>query len=138
MIVILLDILTEREYVLNVILKRKENVDLKTLFYKRAKSQLELNGLVKELFYATNLIKFCLYNLSLKEFLTFIIIFERVDKIFKIKANMFINSLCLYYLFQKTHNYFFLKTWFKNLRNYKLSLQYWEIKCINNGTKKLL
>ena len=48
MIVILLDILTEREYVLNVILKRKENVDLKTLFYKRAKSQLEINGLVMQ------------------------------------------------------------------------------------------
>ena len=40
MTVILLYLLTELEYVLNVILKRKENADLKMLFQERVKAQL--------------------------------------------------------------------------------------------------
>ena len=45
MIVILLYVLTELGYVLNVMLKKKENVVLK----------FEINRLVEGLFYATNL-----------------------------------------------------------------------------------
>ena len=73
------------------------------------------------------------------------IISERGDKIgtFRIKANLLINSPCLYYLFQKTLNYFVPKTSFKILWSYKLSPHYWEIwenvnEYINNKTKELL
>ena len=52
MIVILLYVLTELEYGLNVMLERKENVVLKMLLLK---AQSKINGLVKRLFYATNL-----------------------------------------------------------------------------------
>ena len=54
MIVILLHVLTELRYVVSVMLRRKENVVLKMLLYKRAKAQLEINGLVEGLFYETN------------------------------------------------------------------------------------
>ena len=54
MIVILLYVLTELRYVVSVMLRRKENVVLKMLLYKRAKAQLEINGLVEGLFYETN------------------------------------------------------------------------------------
>ena len=55
MLVILLYVLTELGYVLNVMSKRKENVVLKMLLQKTTKAQLEINGLLKGLFYATNL-----------------------------------------------------------------------------------
>ena len=54
MLVILLYVLTELGYVLNVMSKRKENVVLKMLLQKTTKAQLEINGLLKGLFYATN------------------------------------------------------------------------------------
>ena len=55
MIVILLYVLTKLEYGLNVMLERKENVVLKMLLLKKMKAQSKINGLVKRLFYATNL-----------------------------------------------------------------------------------